>query len=167
MAKVKQLEIKPPKLYRNWNKNTISWDDAFRNYNESVVQYHLGKEQLKQNGSGYMVSHRADKLPEVKSAIADLGLGDKFIAHLYINIDASNEGLGEHVDTTDVFFWQQKGSSHWWFDSGDEWTLEEGDMVLSPKGVYHKVTSTEARFGISISDDSLKRHIQMFNKPYK
>ena len=167
MAKIKQLEIKPPKLYRNWNENTISWDDAFRNYNESVVQSHLGEESLKQKGSGYMVSHRAEKLPEVKGAIADLGLGDTGIAHLYISIDASNDGLGTHVDTTDVFYWQQKGSSNWWFDSGDEWVLEEGDMVFSPKGVYHKVTSTEARFGISISDDSLKRHIQMFRKPYK
>jgi len=27
MAKIKQLEIKPPKLYRNWNQNTISWDE--------------------------------------------------------------------------------------------------------------------------------------------
>ena len=69
MAKIKQLEIKPPKLYRNWNENTISWDDAFRNYNESVVQSHLGEESLKQKGSGYMVSHRAEKLPEVKGAI--------------------------------------------------------------------------------------------------
>ena len=67
---------------------------------------------------------------------------------------ANNEGganFGNHNDDVDVWFWQNKGVSKWDFNNGDSYTLDEGDLIYVPKGVYHKVSSVVARFGISMS----------------
>ena len=152
MAKIKTLELKPPKFIPNYSQDTVSWEDAFRNWNESLTN----NEWIKP-GVGHFVSHRADRIPEVQVALKDLNIS---VAHLYIGIDVTSPGYGKHVDMTDVYFWQQKGSTRWEFDTGDVFILKEGDMVYVPKGVYHEVTSLEARFGISMCSDAIRRSHQ-------
>ena len=128
---------------RGYNNNTISWKEAFSNFNDSI-----SKKEFIKNIEGFFVSHNAERISLVQDVLNDL---ECRVAHLYIGIDVTNPGFGNHVDEDDVWFWQNKGISRWDFDNGDSYTLNEGDLIYVPKGVYHKVSTVEARFGISMS----------------
>lgn len=165
MAKIVKYEKRPVKLTRAYNMNTVSWKDAFGNWNESLNNGDWVKPDI-----GHFVSHNAERIPEVQAVLNDLNIE---VAHLYIGIDVSNEGYGEHVDWSDVWFWQQKGRTRWDVDMGEvskpDWQsyeLDEGDLLFVPKGIYHKVTSLEARFGISMTSESIKRILIPGHNPY-
>jgi len=128
---------------RGYNNNTISWKEAFSNFNDSI-----SKKEFIKNIEGFFVSHNAERISLVQDVLNDL---ECRVAHLYIGIDVTNPGFGNHVDEDDVWFWQNKGISRWDFNNGDSYTLNEGDLIYVPKGVYHKVSTIEARFGISMS----------------
>ena len=128
---------------RNYNNNTISWKEAFYNFNNSI-----GKKEYVKKFEGFFVSHNAQRINLVQEVLKDLNCK---VAHLYIGIDVTNPGFGNHVDKVDVWFWQNKGTTIWDFDNGAKYTLYEGDLIYIPKGTYHKVSSVEARFGISMS----------------
>ena len=128
---------------RDYNKNTIDWKDAFYNFNESIA-----KKELIKTSTGYFVSHNAERIQQVKKVLKDL---ECKVAHIYIGIDINNPGFDMHVDNDDVWFWQNKGITEWQFKNNDKHVLYEGDLIYVPKGVYHKVNSLEARFGISMS----------------
>ena len=128
---------------RGYNNNTISWKEAFSNFNDSI-----SKKEFVKNIEGFFVSHNAERISSVQDVLNDL---ECRVAHLYIGIDVTNPGFGNHVDEDDVWFWQNKGISRWDFNNGDSYTLNEGDLIYVPKGVYHKVSTIEARFGISMS----------------
>ena len=128
---------------RGYNNNTISWKEAFYNFNDSI-----SKNEYVKNIEGFFVSHNAERISLVQDVLNDL---ECRVAHLYIGIDVTNPGFGNHVDEDDVWFWQNKGISRWDFNNGDSYTLNEGDLIYVPKGVYHKVSTIEARFGISMS----------------
>ena len=148
---------------RGYNKNTISWKEAFYNLNDSISKnesvkgavghtrrYVDGKniEDAIRKNAGFFVSYNAERISLVPDVLNDLKC---LVAHLYIGIDVTNPGFGRHNDKTDVWFWQNKGISRWDFDNGDSYTLNEGDLIYVPEGVYHKVSTVEARFGISMS----------------
>ena len=148
---------------RGYNNNTISWKEAFYNLNDSISinesvkgavghtrRYVDGKniEDAIRKNAGFFVSYNAERINLVPDVLNDLKC---LVAHLYIGIDVTNPGFGRHNDKTDVWFWQNKGISKWDFDNGDSYTLNEGDLIYVPKGVYHKVSTVEARFGISMS----------------
>ena len=128
---------------RGYINNTISWKEAFSNFNDSI-----SKKEFIKNIEGFFVSHNAERISLVQDVLNDL---ECRVAHLYIGIDVTNPGFGNHVDEDDVWFWQNKGISRWDFNNGDSYTLNEGDLIYVPKGVYHKVSTIEARFGISMS----------------
>jgi mannose-6-phosphate isomerase-like protein (cupin superfamily) len=128
---------------RGYNNNTISWKEAFSNFNDSI-----SKKEFIKNIEGFFVSHNAERISLVQDVLNDL---ECRVAHLYIGIDVTNPGFDNHVDEDDVWFWQNKGISKWDFNNGDSYTLNEGDLIYVPKGVYHKVSTVEARFGISMS----------------
>ena len=128
---------------RGYNNNTISWKEAFSNFNDSI-----SKKEFIKNIEGFFVSHNAERISLVQDVLNDL---ECRVAHLYIAIDVTNPGFGNHVDEDDVWFWQNKGIARWDFNNGDSYTLNEGDLIYVPKGVYHKVSTIEARFGISMS----------------
>lgn len=134
--------MKRVKVIKKYNNQTIDWKDAFYNLNES-----MSRKELIKTSSGFFVSHNAEKIKRVKNVLKDL---DCQVAHLYIGIDINNPGFGMHVDTVDVWFWQNKGVSEWEFENSKH-VLYEGDLIYVPKGMYHKVNSLEARFGISMS----------------
>ena len=158
---------------RGYNTNTISWKEAFYNLNDSISKssnnnesvrkvrllpsFKIGNrrfvdgtniEEVIRNNIGYFVSYNAERISLVPDVLNDLGC---LVAHLYIGIDVTNPGFGRHNDKEDVWFWQNKGISRWDFDNGDSYTLNEGDLIYVPKYVYHKVSTIEARFGISMS----------------
>ena len=128
---------------RGYNNNTISWKEAFSNFNDSI-----SKKEFIKNIEGFFVSHNAERISLVQDVLNDL---ECRVAHLYIGIDVTNHGFGNHFEEDDVWFWQNKGISRWDFNNGDSYTLNEGDLIYVPKGVYHKVSTIEARFGISMS----------------
>tara|TARA_Y100001951_G_C11244975_1_gene242840 strand:+ start:484 stop:981 length:498 start_codon:yes stop_codon:yes gene_type:complete len=147
---------------RGYNTNTISWKEAFYNLNDSISKnesvsavgytrrFVIGKniEDAIRKNAGFFVSYNAERISLVPDVLNDL---ECLVAHLYIGIDVTNPGFGRHNDKTDVWFWQNKGISRWDFDNGDSYTLNEGDLIYVPEGVYHKVSTVEARFGISMS----------------
>ena len=147
---------------RGYNNNTISWKEAFYNLNDSIIKNESVRkgeytrrfvdgtniEDAIRKNAGFFVSYSAERISLVPDVLNDLGC---LVAHLYIGIDVTNPGFGRHNDKTDVWFWQNKGISRWDFDNGDSYTLNEGDLIYVPKGVYHKVSTVEARFGISMS----------------
>ena len=128
---------------RGYNNNTISWDEAFYNLNDSISK----NESVVAIG-GFFISHNAERISLVQDVLNDL---ECKVAHLYIGIEVKNPGFGAHSDDVDVWFWQNKGVSKWDFNNGDSYTLDEGDLIYVPEGVYHKVSSFVARFGISMS----------------
>ena len=128
---------------RGYNNNTISWDEAFYNLNDSISK----NESVVAIG-GFFISHNAERISLVPDVLNDLKCE---VAHLYIGIEVKNIGLAAHSDDVDVWFWQNKGVSKWDFNNGDSYTLDEGDLIYVPEGVYHKVSSVVARFGISMS----------------
>ena len=130
---------------RNYNNNTVSWKKAFYNFNNSVV-----KNEFVKKFEGFLVSHNAQHITLVQNVLKDLKCK---VAHLYIGIDVTNPGFGNHVVKVDVWFWQNKGTTIWDFNNGNSYTLYEGDLIYIPKGTYHKVSSVEARFGISMSQE--------------
>ena len=130
---------------RGYNNNTISWDEAFYNLNDSIC-----KNEFVKIRNGFFVSHNAERINLVQDVLNDLECN---VAHLYIGIDVTNHGFGNHNDDVDVWFWQNKGVSKWDFNNGDSYTLDEGDLIYVPEGVYHKVSSVVARFGISMSQE--------------
>ena len=147
---------------RGYNNNTISWKEAFYNLNDSISKnesvsavgytrrFVIGKniEDAIRKNAGFFVSYNAERISLVPDVLNDL---ECLVAHLYIGIDVTNPGFGRHNDKEDVWFWQNKGISRWDFDNGDSYTLNEGDLIYVPKYVYHKVSTIEARFGISMS----------------
>jgi len=128
---------------RGYNHNTISWDEAFKNLNDSIDRKIMIK-----HIDGFFVAHRAEKISVVQDVLNDL---ECKIAHLYIGIVAENPGFGNHRDDVDVWFWQNKGVTRWNVNNGDNYILNEGDLIYIPKGVDHNVSSIVARFGISMS----------------
>ena len=128
---------------RCYNNNTPSWEEAFYNLNDSISK----NESVVAIG-GFFISHNAERISLVPDVLNDLKCE---VAHLYIGIEVKNIGLAAHSDDVDVWFWQNKGVSKWDFNNGDSYTLDEGDLIYVPEGVYHKVSSVVARFGISMS----------------
>ena len=146
-------------IRRGYNNNTVSWKEAFYNFNDSI-----SKKELVKKKEGFFVSHNAERISLVQDVLNDL---ECRIAHLYIGIDVTNPGFKNHVDDVNIWFWQNKGTSRWDFTNGDSYTLYEGDLLYIPKGVYHKVSSVEARFGISMNQETPGRQEMKGVKGYE
>jgi len=130
------------KVIKGYNYNTANWEEAFYNLNDSISKNELIKQQ-----GGFFVAHNAQRISCVPDVLNDLKCE---IAHLYIGIDVTNWGFGNHVDSVGVWSWQNKGLTRWDFQNGDSYTLDEGDLIYIPPGVYHKASSVAARFSISM-----------------
>ena len=133
---------------KGYNYNTASWDEAFYNLNDSISKNEVVK---KPQGGGFFVSHNAVRINCVQDVLNDLGCQT---AHLYIGIDITNSGFGVHADKVDVWIWQNKGVTRWDYqnplDVEKSCTVNEGDLIYIPKGVYHKANSVTARFSITM-----------------
>jgi mannose-6-phosphate isomerase-like protein (cupin superfamily) len=129
---------------KKYNLNVPSWETLLENLNWSITNNKIVKHKC----PGFLISHQAYKIKEVKPILKDLKLDD---AHLYINL-CKGDTMGRHWDGTDVYFWQVKGTSIWHFDT-KKVTLKTGDLLYIPKKTWHGVEATEPRAGISMSID--------------
>ena len=146
------------KVIKGYNYNTASWEEAFYNLNDSISKNELVK---KPHDGGFFISHNAERINLVQDVLNDL---ECRVAHLYIGIDITNSGFGNHVDEVDVWSWQNKGVTKWDFQNGDSYTVNEGDLIHIPKGVYHKASSVTARFSISMFNPKIIMTRQEFNE---
>ena len=139
---------------KGYNYNTASWEEAFYNLNDSISKNEVVKFPKGAGPwapGGFFVSHNAVRINCVQDVLKDLGCQT---AHLYIGIDITNSGFGKHADKVDVWIWQNKGVTRWEYqnplDVEKSSTLNEGDLIYIPKGIYHKANSVTARFSITM-----------------
>ena len=128
---------------KNFDKNVLSWDDIFQNFNESVERNELIK--FKQVAA--YVIHNANRIEALKNILHKLNCT---VAHIYLNLCAEKINFGRHNDDMDVWFWQCQGLSRWVLDD-KEFTLEPGDLIYVKKGIYHNVSALTPRAGVSMS----------------
>jgi len=133
-------------VIRNYNKNTLTWDDAIQNYNESV----LNKKIIKFTVPGFFVCHEGHKIDKVKSILKELNCNT---AHLYFSITTEAPTIGRHDDGVDVFFWQCIGETKWIIDDKYEEILKPGDIINIRRDVWHEVIPLSPRLGVSMAKD--------------
>tara|TARA_R100000697_G_scaffold71140_1_gene83470 strand:- start:295 stop:705 length:411 start_codon:yes stop_codon:yes gene_type:complete len=135
--------MKKSKFTKDYNSLVPSWNKILDNLNYSFEKQNL----IKHNCLGFIVSHDAHLIDEVKDTLDKLNLKE---AHLYINLVNEKNTFGRHCDDIDVYFWQAQGKTKWIFD--DEcFEMEPGDLMYIPKGMYHEVYPLTPRAGISMS----------------
>jgi len=131
-------------VIKNYNTDVLNWTEAFLNYDKSVHN----NNDIKFSYPGFFVSHDAHEIEKVNIIINDLGCN---IAHLYFNITTKAKTFGKHKDSMDVYFWQCQGVTKWIIEDNNEVTLNPGDLIFIPKGVYHTVIPLSPRLGVSMS----------------
>ena len=101
-----------------------------------------------------MVGNQLKHAGEFKAEYAKLDIYKQSSAHLYISL-LDTGTYGRHRDRADVIFWQLQGSTHWLVDDAEtaEYTLEPGDAIYIPMGMYHTVKSLSPRAGMSFGLD--------------
>jgi|TARA_R100000081_G_scaffold45108_1_gene21316 mannose-6-phosphate isomerase-like protein (cupin superfamily) len=132
------------KFLEKFHMNIPSWETLLNNINYS----HIYKNLIKHRPLGFFVTHDAEQIDEVKEVLKKLNLS---IAHIYMNLVIENNTFDRHNDDVDVYHWQVQGSSKWIFDDSS-YILNPGDLIIVPKGEYHKVKPLSPRAGISMSN---------------
>lgn len=71
---------------------------------------------------------------------------------LYMSLAPNAFSHGIHRDVTDVYHWQQLGTTKWVvYDNGKHtYDLTPGDILFIPKGMYHDTLPLSPRVGISV-----------------
>jgi hypothetical protein len=73
------------------------------------------------------------------------------VIHLYYSFEDNAMCLPRHKDATDVFIVQAIGKMSYKFDNGRVCTLNPGDSMLIPVGVYHTPITSKPRITLSCS----------------
>ena len=131
------------KYIEKFNMICPEWQEILENFNNSVKD----NREVKHNCLGFFFSNNADKIEKVRNVLNELKL---YTAHLYINISEDGDTYGRHCDDVDVYYWQIQGKTIWEFDD-KKYTLNKGDLIIVPKGVYHNVIPLGPRAGVSMS----------------
>ena len=71
--------------------------------------------------------------------------------HVYLSFVKRSSTFGRHCDRMDVIIVQSIGSMAYTFDDGSEVTMNPGDSLFIPKGVYHNPIVFEPRVTLSFS----------------
>ena len=128
---------------KDFDKQVLSWDDVFHNFNESASRNELIKfKQL----AAYVI-HNAHRIEKLKTILHKLNCT---VAHIYINLCAEKINFGRHDDDMDVWFWQCQGRSKWVLDDA-QFILEPSDLIYVKKGIHHNVSALGPRAGVSMS----------------
>ena len=71
---------------------------------------------------------------------------------LYMSLAPYAFSHGIHRDATDVYHWQQLGTTKWVvYDNGKHtYELTPGDILFIPKGIYHDTLPSTPRAGLSL-----------------
>ena len=132
------------RVTKNFNKQVLSWNDIFYNFEESVAN----KELIKYAPTAFYVIHNGHRIKKLKNILKKL---DCRAAHIYFNLCAQEINFGRHNDDRDVWFWQCQGKSKWLVEN-KEFILAPGDLIYIKKGVYHDVSALSPRAGVSMSE---------------
>lgn len=71
--------------------------------------------------------------------------------HVYVSVAANSTSFGRHKDDMNVLIVQSIGVIGYKFDSGAVCTLNPGDSIFIPKGVYHDPIIEGPRATLSFS----------------
>lgn len=133
----------------------ITWDDIVSNVNLcSEVN-----DQIKYL-KGTFITHKVlnKKLDQIarpiRAELREVYPGStNYTSHVYSSMTVNAETFGRHRDTADVFFLGIKGSTQfeiWDINNNvSSYTIQVGDMVFVPRGLFHNTTALTPRSGIS------------------
>ena len=79
---------------------------------------------------------------------SEIGIKD---LHIYISFGKNSSTIGRHDDPDDVIIVQSIGSVYYSFDDGTSFTLNPGDSLFIPKGIFHTPITLEPRVTLSFS----------------
>lgn len=104
------------------------------------------------------VTYRGERLPKVeriRQVVAKFDTNLPCSAHLYISLMSFSKTFGRHKDSTDVFYIQALGKTHWVIDDDGthEYDLTVGDMLFIPAEMFHASQPLTPRVGLSIGLD--------------
>lgn len=129
-----------------WNGQEIHASGNDVNQNQRIV-YHDFKHPptfFLQNGFGYYPGTLGEVFDFIKK---DCGVK---VLHVYFSFGEENMTFGNHYDPVDVLLVQAKGSMK--YKCGENlYSLNPGDSLLLPKGVYHEPISVGPRITLSFS----------------
>jgi hypothetical protein len=71
---------------------------------------------------------------------------------IYMSLAPNAFSHGIHCDVTDVYHWQQVGTTRWTvYDNGKHtYELNPGDVLYVPRGMYHDTLPLTPRAGLSV-----------------
>jgi ribosomal protein L16 Arg81 hydroxylase len=131
------------KVKRNFDNKVLSWKEIL----DELWKAFYENQYIKFNAPAFFSTPSANHIKKVKRILKKLKLKE---AHLYISLTHDSCSFGRHNDDSDVYFWQQQGSTLWKFDNKKPIILKKGDLIYIPKGVHHDVTSLAPRAGLSM-----------------
>jgi len=132
------------KVIRNWNRNTVTWDEFFQLY-DYTIKYN---QEILMRPPGFFVLNEGTLIEKVNKATKKLNCT---IAHAYATITNSAKSFDMHDDDENTFFWQCIGKTSWEIEGHGTYIIGPGDLLIIPATIRHKVTSLTPRVGISMS----------------
>lgn len=140
-------------VFRNLKLNPPTWDDILGCLNKDVVS----NEKIKTLDNLGFVYYNADRMSEVSKLLKEIQtLTDRQCsAHCYISLLEISGTFGRHNDSSDVFFWQVQGRTHWTVEQEKtyEYELLPNDLIYIPRFIFHTVRPLSPRAGISFGID--------------
>ena len=132
------------KVIRNWNRNTVTWDEFFQLYDYTIKYNH----EVLMRPPGFFILNEGHLIEKVKQSLKKLNCT---LGHAYASITNSAKSFDMHYDEEDTFFWQCIGKTKWEVEGHGTYELGPGDLLVIPGMINHRVTSLTPRMGISMS----------------
>jgi mannose-6-phosphate isomerase-like protein (cupin superfamily) len=98
------------------------------------------------SGSG-LLGESSEKIEKEFTQVFNVPGG---ISTVYVTLSSNLNPVESHCDTQEVLYWQCIGSTTW-NSQGETYTVNPGDMVYVPCGVYHAVNFPMPRAAIGFS----------------
>ena len=152
--------MKGVKLTRNdfVKVQNIDWNDIIFKIEEEFKLDGMIKFKFKDRATPpTFVMHKSDIRPNTLGEAYD-EVFDKYDItemHVYVSFGETDALFGRHKDDMNVLIVQSKGSVSYRFDDGSIYTLNPGDSIFIPEGIYHDAIVTESRLTLSFSWEKL------------
>ena len=129
----------------------VCWEDVIDKINHEHL-HNTHKVIAKNNNFPSLVLHNDYYPSTIQSAYTEVEkkYNTKEL-HIYLSFAKGSSTFGRHCDTMDVIIVQSIGSMSYTFDDESEVTMNPGDSLFIPKGVYHNPIVFEPRVTLSFS----------------